>query len=144
MTTTANIMFPGRPSYWGPLNGPFGLLHHNTLIELSHNVRERVAYVKLNKPPTERDVRLYNMIYLGGCEAAIEFAAFDIERQNRMSLIWADNRWNDAECVNMIATIRAEFLIKIAALESDIITYVRAHIPDCAWDGQKLVFPEQD
>jgi hypothetical protein len=49
----------------------FGLLHHEELCEQSHDVNERIAYVRKHKPENEVVIRLHNMIYLGGCPAAI-------------------------------------------------------------------------
>ena len=64
-TETSNALFPGRPNYTGPTSGWFGLLHHSELFETSHDVNERVAYVKANKPKREVALRLHNMAYLG-------------------------------------------------------------------------------
>jgi len=64
-TETPNVLFPGRPNYTGPTSGWFGLLHHSELFETSHNVQERIAYVKANKPDREVSLRLHNMVYLG-------------------------------------------------------------------------------
>jgi hypothetical protein len=66
---TTNVIFPGRPDYTGPISGPFGAVHHDTLCEESHNINERLAYIDGNKPPHEIPIRRWNMIYLGGCPA---------------------------------------------------------------------------
>ena len=105
MLKIENTLFPGRPDYIGPTSGTFGLLHHEVLCESSHDVMERVYYIKNNKPKNEVAVRLHNLIYLGGCEAATDYKA------------------------------------KCAALDAQIIAYIRVHIPDCVWDGKTLVFP---
>ncbi len=65
-----NILFPGRPDYTGPTVGHFGLLHHDKLYEHSHDVAERIKYVKAHKPLREIGIRLHNMIYLGGAFSA--------------------------------------------------------------------------
>jgi hypothetical protein len=62
-----NTLFPGRPDYTGPTVGIFGLLHHDTLCEYSHDVNERITYVKNSKLLEEIPIRLYSMIYLGDC-----------------------------------------------------------------------------
>jgi hypothetical protein len=59
-----NKLFPGRPNYTGPTSGWFGLLHHDLLYEESHDVHERVEYVKKNKPEQEVETRLHNMIFI--------------------------------------------------------------------------------
>ena len=99
----SNKLFPGRPDYTGPKTGVFAFLHHEILCESSHDVMERVAYVKSNKPKNEVEIRLHNMMYLGK-----EGADYEAKR---------------------------------APLDADLLTYIRKHIPDCAWDGKTLVFP---
>ncbi len=59
-----NLLYPGRPNYKGPTKGVFGLLHHDILVEWSHNVMERVEYVKRYKAENEVEIRLWNMCYL--------------------------------------------------------------------------------
>ena len=103
-----NTLFPGRPNYTGPTKGWFGLLHHDTLAETSHNVNERVDYIKRNKRKREISIRLHNLIYLGGCDAADRLAPLD-----------------------------ADYKSKRAALDAEILCYIREHIPDCAWDDEE-------
>jgi hypothetical protein len=91
----------------------FGLLHHDTLAEASHDVFERVTYVKSNKPRHEISIRLHNMIYLGGCPAAAKRAPLD-----------------------------ADYEAKRAPLDAEILIYIKKHIPDCPWDGTGLVFDQ--
>ena len=64
MTDPRNTLFPGRPDYVGPTKGYFALLHHEMLFEKSHDVMERVDYVKREKADHEVPIRLHNMIYL--------------------------------------------------------------------------------
>ena len=53
----------------------FAFLHHEKPVEESHNVMERVAYVKREKPKREVWIRLHNMMYLDPALcAAGEFA----------------------------------------------------------------------
>ena len=195
-----NTMFPGRSDYTGPISGIFGLLHHEILYETSHDVFERVAYVKKNKPTHEIPIRLHNMIYLGGCEAAAKrgtlyadykakrapleadyeakrgtlevdyeakCAPLDAEYEAKRSTLYADYRakcatldaayygtkrdtlyadyeakrvalWVDYEA--KCAPLDADYEAKHVALEAEILAYIKAHIPDCAWDGETLVF----
>jgi len=116
MTDAPNTLFPGRPNYTGPTTGWFGLLHHVILCEQSHNVMERVAYVKRKKPVTEIAIRLHNMIYLGDCETVAKCDALDAEYQAK----------RDA--------LDAGYQAKRAPLYDEILAYIRQHIPDCAWD----------
>ena len=84
------------------------------LYEDSHDVMERVEYVKSKKPQREIATRLHNMIAL-----PVEF-------------------------VTKRAALTADYYAKRAALNAEILAYIRAHIPDCAWDETKktLIFPE--
>ena len=107
-----NTLFPGRPNYTGPTKGWFGFLHHEQLCEQSHDVNERIHYVKREKPKNEVAIRLHNMIYLGGCEATTK---------------------RDA--------LYADYKIERDALDAEILAYIKSNIPDCAWNGKTLVFP---
>ena len=178
---TPNTLFPGRPNYTGPTQGMFGLLHHEVLFESSHNVAERVAYVKANKPPHEVAVRLHNMIYLGACEAPgkvapliadycakvaalkadyeAKRAALEADYLAKVAPLNADYRAKvaplDADYEAKVAALYADYRAKVDALEADywakvaplyaeILGYIRAQIPDCAWDPENktLVFPK--
>jgi hypothetical protein len=110
-----NKLFPGRPDYTGPTSGVFGLLHHAVICEISQNVMARVADVKCYKDPPEVRVRLHNMIYLGDCPGAEEFA--------RRKVWSAPSDYSDAY--------------------EKILAYIKEHIPDCAWNESKgeLEFP---
>ena len=107
-----NTLFPGRYNYTGPTKGWFGFLHHEQLCEKSHDVNERIAYVKHKKPKNEVAIRLHNMIYLGGCEAMAKRALLDVDYEAKRAL-----------------------------LDAEILAYIKMNIPDCAWNGRTLVFP---
>ena len=138
MLKIENTLFPGRPDYIGPTSGTFGLLHHEVLCESSHDVMERVDYIKKHKPKNEVAVRLHNLIYLGGCEAATDYKA-------KCDALYADYKAKrDALYADYEAkrdALDADYVAKRAALDAQIIAYIRVHIPDCAWDGKTLVFP---
>ena len=96
-----NKLFPGRDNYTGPTKGWFGLLHHEQMVEESHDVMERVAYVKREKPPNEVAIRLHNMMYLGEI-----FADYYAKRATLYAEILAyirthipDCAWNGKELV---------------------------------------------
>ena len=147
-TETPNTLFPGRPNYTGPTQGMFGLLHHEVLFESSHNVAERVAYVKANKPPHEVAVRLHNMIYLGACEAANTqdtlLADYLAKRDALDADYWAKRVPLDADYLAKRDALIADYEAKVAPLYAEILGYIRAQIPDCAWDetNKTLVFPK--
>ena len=153
---TKNVLFPGREAYEGPKAGIFGLLHHDTLWERSHDVMERVGYVKNHKLPHEVEIRLHNMIYLGGCAAAAKFASLDadygakrdalavdygakcaalaVDYETKYDALFADHR---AKLVPFDADYRA----RRVPFDKEIRDYILSHIPDCAWNGETLVFP---
>ena len=108
--TTENTLFPGRPNYTGPTSGWFGLLHHTELFEQSHDVNERIAYVRENKPDAEIPVRLHNMVYLAAVASTCE----------------------------MCAQLDADYKAKCAQLDAVILEYIKSVMPDCAWDGHKI------
>ena len=129
-----NTLFPGRPNYTGPTKGWIGFLHHEQLCEQSHDVNERIHYVKREKPKNEVAIRLHNMIYLGGCEATTKL----------------DTRYTDylASHDALYTTYEAKhdaryaaYTVKRDALDAEILAYIKSNIPDCAWNGKKLVFP---
>ena len=142
-----NLLFPGRPDYAGPTEGFFGLLHHDTLCEPSRNVLERVAHVRENKSSSEIPVRLHNMIYLGGCEAAIESVAYQADYEAKHAALYADYAakhaplYADYEAKH--AALYADYEAKHALFDIKILAYIREHIPDCAWDAKRkeLQFP---
>ena len=128
----SNILFPGRPNYTGPTKGWFGLLHHSVLFETSHNVNERVDYIKRNKPKREIPIRLHNLIYLGGCDAVAvnARAALDADYKSKLAALYADYK-------SMRAPLITDYKSKRAALDAEILCYIGKHIPDCAWDENK-------
>ena len=130
---TTNTMFPGRPRYVGPKTGIFGLLHHTGLCESSHDVMERVAYVKKHKPKREIKIRLHKMIYLGRCKAAAKRDALCADYETKRAPLYADYETKRAP-------LYADYWAKRNALDAKIFAYIKKHIPDCAWNGLTLVF----
>jgi len=128
--TEENKLFPGRPNYTGPTKGYFALLHHDQLFEHSHDVMERVAYVKREKDRNEIPTRLHNMIYLPFMTDAL-YADYKAKR---------DALYADYEAKR--DALDADYKAKRAPLDADILAFIRTHIPDCAWNGRELVFPE--
>ena len=166
---TKNILFPGRPNYTGPTTGVFGLLHHDILVESSHDVAERVAYVKANKPANEIATRLHNLIYLGDCEAAVKRillwddyeakraplrADYEAKRDALLTDYEAKHAALDADYEAKHDALRADYWTKLdaldadyeakhAALDAEVLVYIARHIPDHAWNGSTLVFPKK-
>jgi hypothetical protein len=129
-----NTIFCGRPNYVGPKKGWFGLLHHDRLYEESHNVMERVDYTKAHKPANEVEIRLHNMIYLGGCAAVKKRKALTAGYYAKLKLLDADY---NAKC----KPLADDYYAKCKLLYAEILAYILSHIPDCPWDGE-TIFPE--
>ena len=162
-----NTLFPGRYNYTGPTKGWFGFLHHEQLCEKSHDVNERIAYVKHKKPKNEVAIRLHNMIYLGGCEAMAKRALLDDDYEAKRAQLDADYEAKrapldadyeakraqlyadykakraplDADYEAKRALLDADYEAKRALLDAEILAYIKMNIPDCAWNGRTLVFP---
>ena len=117
----ANLLFPGRPNYSGPTKGFFALLHHEQLCETSHDVMERVAYVKEHKPAHEVAIRLWNMIVLP-----------DV----------FETKWNPLydDYAAKLKLLNDDYRAKWKLLDKEIFAYVKQHISNCAWDGKQLKF----
>ena len=129
-----NTLFPGRYNYTGPTKGWFGFLHHEQLCEESHDVNERIGYVKRQKPKNEVAIRLHNMIYLGGCEAMAKLAPLYADYWAACAPLYADYEAKRAQ-------LYADYWAKRAPLDADILAYIKLNIPDCAWNGKTLIFP---
>ena len=81
--------------------------------------------MKSNKPKNEVEIRLHNMMYLGK-----EGADYEAKRAPLVA---------DYEAKR--APLDADYEARRDALGADLLTYIRKHIPDCAWNGNTLVFP---
>ena len=148
-----NTLFPGRPNYTGPTKGWFGFLHHEQLCEQSHDVNERIHYVKREKPKNEVAIRLHNMIYLGGCEATTKFdtlyadykikrvmmdGAYMVDRDALYATYTAkdaDYKIKRAMILSLEAkhdALYAAYTVKRDALDAEILAYIKSNIPDCA------------
>src|SRR3989304_8765410 len=110
-TTIENTLFPGRPNYTGPAKGWFGFLHHERVCEESHDVNERIDYVKREKPKNEVPIRLHNMIYLGECAAIAKDAAMHAGYEAKRAAL-------DAGYNAKRAAMRADYEAKRAPLDA--------------------------
>src|SRR3990167_3890164 len=122
MNMEENTLFPGRPNYVGPIHGVFAMLHHSILFEGSHNVLERIEYIKNNKPSNEVNIRLHNIMYLGNCDAKgldAYYKAQDAYYKARDACDKAQDACDKAQD---------------ACDKQQILNYIRKYIPDCAWN----------
>ena len=158
-----NTLFPGRPNYTGPTKGYFAFLHHTVLFEKSHDVMERVDYVQRKKAANEVETRLHNMIYLPFMTGTLDadyrtkvatlyadywakcaplYADYNAKRDTLDADYNAKRDTLDADYEAKRAPLYADYEAKRDTLDADILTFIRQHIPDCAWNGRELVFPE--
>ena len=163
-----NTLFPGRPDYVGPKSGMFAFLHHEILCEPSDNVMERVDYVRHHKPPAEIETRLHHMMFLDAalCPAVAKRAPLYADYEAKRAPLYADYGAKlatlyadyEAKCATLYAdyeakratldadyeakraTLDADYGAKRAPLDAEILDYIKAHIPDCSWNGESLVF----
>ena len=139
-----NTKFPGRPDYTGPTVGWFGLLHHRKLFEFSHNIMERVDYVRREKFKSEVATRLWNMIYIDpvDCHAPAKHTPLVADYGARYRAAYYGAKiCPGADLAVKSAELYADYEVKNALLEGEIVAYIRSQIPDCAWNGKTLVFP---
>ena len=119
-----NTQFPGLNNYTGPIDGYFGLLHHAKLYEHSHDVMERVAYVKRCKPKGEIEIRLRCMVLIPD-ELALDCNAI------------CDKALKD--CYVMFKSLKDCYAICDKA-EQPVLDYIMKTVPNCPWNGKKMVF----
>ena len=91
-----NTKFPGLPDYQGPTEGDFSLLHHEELVEHSHDVMERIRYIDANKPASEVAIRRAHIVHLDPAEvpAVLKRTALDDEIVAYIRPLIKDWRWN--------------------------------------------------
>ena len=156
----SNTLFPGRPNYAGPTKGHFAFVHHGVLFEYSHDIWERIAYIKAHKPLNERATRLEHLMYLdpakidlAACEEA-RWACGKAHTAYRKSLIERGKLWmahdktvyGEAWAVYgkaRTAHHKAEVTYEEAqtAAIPTVLAYVNKYFPGHKWNGRTLVFP---
>ena len=118
-----NKLYPGLPDYTGPIKGMFTLLHHEgPLLEWSHDVMVRVAYIKREKTPKEIPTRLRHIVHYPDHLIPAEWQKANAEWQKAYAE-WqkANAEWEKADWFK-------------------ILPYLHQHVEDCRWNGKELVF----
>ena len=160
---TRNTIYPGRPNYIGPTKGAFAFVHHKVLSEWSDNIKERIAYIRSDKPKHERKSRLYHLLYLDIPELAKAYKDLDKACEDR------DKAWEDwtkvREDLDKAHKDRDKARKDWYKAREDLdkaykdldkaykdwdkatknykpktLAYVNKHIPDHKWDGKELRF----
>ena len=157
-----NVLFPALPDYAGPTAGLFGFLHHDRPWEWSHDVTERVAYCRANKPATELATRERHMVHLSqerllAIGVPVPTLAEGARLRAESARLWAEGYRLWAEGYRLWAEsyrLRAEgnrlrdegarlWAEGARLLEpyADAITALAVSlVPDCRWDGSEIVF----
>lgn len=119
----ANVLFPGRPYYRGPRVGWFVAIHHDLLFERSWFIRERVRYVKQNKPKHEVAIRLWNMMRIDDSKLTTKMTAM-----------------HDSHGTSLMAVSMMERKFK-----KKVLAYVLARNPRFMWrEGIGLDFSDEN
>jgi len=64
---------------------------------------------------------------------AAKLAPLDADYEAKRAPLYADYEAKRA-------TLYADYAAKRAPLDAEILDYIKAHIPDCSWNGESLVF----
>lgn len=137
-----NTLFPGLPDYKGPKRGVFGLVHHSILCEISQDIRERIDFISCHKPKNERETRLRCLVHLPFNRLPKSFARAAKAYLKHDRFYWGPFRlflssfskyWGSQD---FFLKMPIEHKYKIEALIKELV-------PDCPWDGCKIVFPKK-
>ena len=95
------VSSPALPGYTGPVEGLFGFLHHDRAWGWSHDVNERIIYVRDNKSKAEVEVRLRHIVYLS--PGLLEAAGVPLEVLAEGGRLWAESGRLRAEGGRLLA-----------------------------------------
>ena len=134
-----NTLYPGRPKYEGPTEGIFGLVHHDMLFEPSHDIMERVDYIKINKPKGEIKTRLHCLVYLPPERLPINRdEAWKAYVEAWKAYVEAWKAYDEAGKARDEAGKARDEAWK--ACTPEVEELIKELVPDCPWDGERLVF----
>src|SRR3990167_3694755 len=75
---------------------------------------------------------------------AAKLATLYADYEAKCAMLYADYEAKratlDADYEAKRATLDADYGAKRAPLDGEILDYIKAHIPDCSWNGESLVF----
>jgi hypothetical protein len=119
--------------------GWFWHVHHDTLIEWSDDIDERIEYIKIGKPANEIPLRLKLLKLVKGeiPDAAWQKAGAALEKADAAwqkagaALEKADAAWQKAGAARQKAGAALETNKKVLALH-------QKECPDCPWDGKTI------
>jgi uncharacterized protein YdeI (YjbR/CyaY-like superfamily) len=126
--------------------GMFWHVHHDVLLEYSHDINERVAYIKAKKPKEEVPLRLKLMKPVRGKlpdEVVKAYAARD-KANAAYDKAYAARDKAYAACVKAYAARDKADAARDKAIKKHMKKIEALHkkeCPDCPWDG-KTIFPK--
>ena len=150
--------YPGRPHYTGPNSGWALLVHHGELAEWCFDFKERISYIQLVKPVSERKSRLYHLVRIKPSEvpkalrvakaAECKARAFSDKEWRKYDTSYtaghySSKLWN-AYCKSWTAVGKTTRALKkgfAAWISTDEpLALLNKHVPDHKWNSRYLVF----
>ena len=119
-------------------SGFFWHIQHDMLLEWSNDIRERIAYIKYNKPKDQRDLRLRLMKPVQGELPAAVAEAGKAYKEACKAYYEARKTYNEAYRAFAWKAYKEALKANAAVLEE----LHRKECPDCPWDGE-TIFPEK-
>ena len=144
-------LFPALPDYTGPNAALFGFLHHDQAWGWSHDVAERVAYCRRNKPAAELAIREQHMVYLGVealVPADVLAEAARLPAEGARLRTEGDRLWTEADRLRTEAArlwtegerLWTEAARLLVPYDAAITALAISLVPDCRWNGSEIVF----
>ena len=119
--------------------------HHENvcpLEELLGTIRQRKQDIIYRKQQTEHATRL-RLLKLASPEAVAAFRAYQIALNATWDSHQAERRGRSAGAItkNLDETFDADYKTLVAPI---LALHATECVPDCPWDGQRIVFPQGD
>ncbi len=137
---TKNILYPGRPNYTGPIKGLFGFIHHDMIAELSHDVRERVAFIERNKPSNEIKHRLHCLVYLSPRKLPTELNKA-LRDCNKYTKRCTEAKFLTNKIWGIYVKAGQHLRSTLKRHQRETLSLITKLVPDHTWNGSKLVMP---
>ncbi len=147
---TKNTRYPGRPGYTGPRSGYFTLIHHGRIVEYSHDIFERVAYIRTQKALSERACRLHCIVYVRPSELPAEVAKAGADlKKAYTTLERARAEYYNVGVSVLIPWRRADNNLGLVSFlyrkilrqhKEAVVALLTKYVPDHTWNGHELVF----
>ena len=137
-------------------SGMFWHVHHDKLVELSDDIRERIAYIKADKPQEEQEtrLRLFRMIPQDRLHSTlVEARQAHEEVWQAYKEVWqayeqAEQAFDQArqpykQARKAYEEAREAYDQTWQASNAELTNLHRESCPDCPWDGE-TIFPKKE